>query len=53
MDRKTFLKYSGLVLVGLTGFRAVLTLLTQTNSKTIADKDIVKVRGFGSGKYGG
>lgn len=52
MDRKTFLKYSGLILVGLTGFKTVLNLLTQTDPKTLASKDVAKTRGFGGGKYG-
>ncbi len=53
MDRKDFLKYSGLVLVGLVGLRGVIALLTQkeqTNSLT--DKTDQSSRGFGSGKYG-
>lgn len=53
MDRKSFLKYSGLVLIGLTGFRAIVTLLNQTDQKaTVADTTNQR-RGFGSGKYGG
>jgi len=52
MDRKTFLKYSGLILVGLTGFKTVLNLITQTDPKILASKDAIKSHGFGGGKYG-
>ncbi len=53
MDRKDFLKYSGLVLVGLVGLRGVITLLTQKEKIiTLTDNSNQSPRGFGSGKYG-
>ncbi len=51
MDRKDFLKYSGLVLLGLAGFKTIANLLLQPESKpTIATNKTG--RGFGSGRYG-
>lgn len=54
MDRKDFLKYFGLSLLTLVGFRTFATLLSQSNQK-IASVDNQKQvsNGFGSGKYGG
>ena len=51
MDRKEFLKYSGLVLLSLVGFKSVVSLLTKIDNGQIAD-DKHTGRGFGSGKYG-
>ena len=52
MDRKDFLKYSGLLVLGLTGFKTIANLLLQPETKLgITDKKQVS-RGFGSGKYG-
>lgn len=50
MDRKDFLKYSGLLLVSVVGLKGLVTLLTQSESKTVVVQD--SRRGFGSGKYG-
>jgi hypothetical protein len=53
MDRKEFLKYSGLALAALVGFRAVISFLTQPEQrKVIVEKNDSTGRGFGSGKYG-
>jgi len=54
MDRKTFLKYGGLAVLGLVGFKTFVTMLTQTNiDRTLADKNRLVVKhGFGNGKYG-
>jgi len=50
MDRKDFLKYSGLVLLSVVGLKAVVNLLTQFNNpEELQDK---ATHGFGSGKYG-
>lgn len=49
MDRKEFLKFSGLLLVGLIGFKGIIELLS---GNTAPDKDKTAVRGYGSGKYG-
>lgn len=53
MDRKTFLRHSGLVLLGAIGLKAVVNLLLQAeNAKTskLPQKDAT--RSFGGGKYG-
>ena len=54
MDRKEFLQYSGLLLLGLVGLKTIATLLTKTdNSKSIiAEQHNQTNHGFGSGKYG-
>ena len=53
MDRKDFLKYSGLAIASVVGFKAVVTLFTQDNQKLLANKSQKEAtRGFGSGKYG-
>jgi hypothetical protein len=53
MNRKDFLKYSGLFLIGLVGFKGVASLLSQLDKTTIvSDKSNQTPRGFGSGKYG-
>ncbi len=51
MDRKDFLKYSGLVILGLAGFKTIANLLLQPESKPTAMAN-KSGRGFGSGKYG-
>lgn len=48
MDRKDFLKYSGLVVIGLVGLKGFINLLSpdsQPSEKTVA-------RTFGNGRYG-
>jgi len=53
MDRKEFLKYSGLALLSLFGFKTVATLLLKSDNKTVSILDSQNnTRGFGSGKYG-
>lgn len=54
MDRKDFLKYSGLVLLSMIGLRAFVSLLSQSNNHTIPALKSQKeaTHGFGSGKYG-
>lgn len=53
MDRKDFLKYSGLLLLGVVGFKGVASLLSQLDkTPLVADKSNQTSRGFGSGKYG-
>ena len=53
MDRKDFLKYCGVVLIGLVGFKTFVSLLVQTPENSLS-KGVDKgaVHGFGSGKYG-
>lgn len=53
MDRKDFLKYCGLVLISLLGFKTLVSLLEQADKQILSGKDSKKAtRGFGSGKYG-
>lgn len=53
MDRKDFLKYSGVVLLGVVGLKGVLSLLSQAEKPIAADIQSRKTtRGFGGGKYG-
>lgn len=53
MDRKDFLKYSGLVVLGLAGFKTITNLLLQPEVKSPIETREQAGRGFGSGKYGG
>jgi hypothetical protein len=54
MDRKGFLKYSGLVLLSLVGLKTVVSLLDQPDGQKFITTESPKEvsRGFGSGKYG-
>lgn len=54
MDRKDFLKYSGLVLLSIVGLKTFVSLLSQSDNHTIPALGSQKeaTRGFGSGKYG-
>jgi hypothetical protein len=53
MDRKDFLKYSGLLLLGLVGLKTVASFLSQPDNKlTVIEPPKEVSRGFGSGKYG-
>lgn len=53
MDRKEFLKYSGLVLLSVFGLKGLISLLS-VPEKIASSDDYNKRdnRGFGSGKYG-
>ena len=51
MDRKDFLKYSGLALLSLVGFKGIISVFMQSQSKVIVNEKN-KSRGFGSGRYG-
>ncbi len=54
MNRKDFLKYSGLLLLGVVGFKGVASLLSQLDkTPTVSVNSNQTSRGFGSGKYGG
>lgn len=48
MDRKEFLKYCGLTLLSLLGFKAIINILNQPDNSIISQND----NGFGGGKYG-
>jgi hypothetical protein len=50
MDRKDFLKYSGLAVISVVGLKSVATMLMQHDDKQVSHKQAT--RGFGSGKYG-
>ena len=52
MDRKDFLKYSGLVLLSVVGLKTVATFLNQSNQSKIVASNKDARRGFGGGKYG-
>ena len=52
MDRKEFLKYSGIMLISLIGFRGIVNLFIPNNSKTDLYSQETSSHGFGSGKYG-
>ena len=52
MDRKDFLKYSGLVLIGLVGLTGVLKFISQTDKPSIGDRSDRSSHGFGGGRYG-
>lgn len=53
MDRKEFLKFSGIALLGLIGLKSLVTLLLSTdNNQTIVSSKESNGYGFGSGKYG-
>lgn len=54
MDRKDFLKYSGLVLVSAIGLKGIVSLVSQVDKEQIRPEIAnQKPRSFGSGKYGG
>lgn len=55
MDRKDFLKYCGVVLVGLIGFKSVAALLMESSENkkvAVVQPNSRAKQGFGSGSYG-
>lgn len=52
MDRKEFLKYSGVVLIGLIGLKGITALISQVDKPSAMMESNQVSRGFGSGKYG-
>ena len=52
MDRKDFLKYSGVVLLGVVGLKGILTLLAPSEKPVASNASQQQGRGFGTGKYG-
>jgi hypothetical protein len=50
MDRKDFLKYSGLVLLSVVGFKGIAGILTHPEKHLGRSSN--SGRGFGGGKYG-
>lgn len=51
MDRKSFLKMSGFVVLGTVGAKTIVTMLKNEGVKSAASKS-TKAHGFGTGKYG-
>lgn len=52
MDRRDFLKYSGVVLIGLVGLRGIIALLAKPEAPALTVQSQKSGRGFGGGKYG-
>lgn len=52
MDRKDFLKYSGLILAGVVGLKGILSIVSQVGMQPVASQSGQTSRGFGGGKYG-
>ena len=53
MDRKTFLKYSGLSILSLVGFNTIMALLSKVDDKKLlASSKKSDATGYGGGKYG-
>jgi len=53
MDRKEFLKYSGIALLGVIGIKGIISLLSPSNERLITGSlEKNERRGFGSRKYG-
>jgi len=53
MDRKDFLKYSGLTLAAVIGLKGVISLLSvEDNHKVVVESRKDSSHGFGGGKYG-
>lgn len=50
MDRKDFLKYSGLVLLSVVGLKTFANLISKVDVNQSAKHE--SSRGFGGGKYG-
>jgi hypothetical protein len=53
MDRKDFLKYSGVTLAAVVGLKGIISILSEDGNQkitTVSKKD--SGHGFGSGKYG-
>ncbi len=52
MDRKAFLKYSGLLLASIVGLRGIISLLTVSDPRQSTADDNQTAKGYGGGKYG-
>jgi hypothetical protein len=53
MDRKTFLKYCGVTILGLVGLKTAVNLLSELdNKKSVSNSKGSSTSGFGGGKYG-
>lgn len=52
MDRKDFLKYSGLALIGVIGLQGILSLISKIDKPPVAHQAQQSSRGYGGGKYG-
>jgi hypothetical protein len=53
MDRKDFLKYSGLTLAAVVGLKGIISILsTDDTVKIVSNTSNDSTHGFGGGKYG-
>lgn len=52
MTRKDFLKYSGVILVGIVGLKGIMSLLTSADEKLTNNQANNTGSGFGNGRYG-
>lgn len=52
MDRKDFLKYSGVVLLSVIGLKGVVSLISQADKTVSTTQQTPERHGFGGGKYG-
>jgi hypothetical protein len=54
MDRKDFLKYSGVVMLSLVGLKAIISILSQSDDHktSVINSQQRATHGFGGGKYG-
>lgn len=53
MDRKDFLKYSGLTLAAVVGLKGIISILSEDDSrKNVNNTQNESAQGFGGGRYG-
>ena len=52
MDRKEFLQYVGMALLGLIGLRGIIALITKSEKSILNSTQHNRNHGFGGGKYG-
>lgn len=53
MDRKDFLKYSGVVLIGVIGLKGLVALFEKPEAPAVStNPNQQSSRGFGGGRYG-
>jgi hypothetical protein len=52
MDRKDFLKYSGLLMISVVGIKGILTAIGSIDAQQRVAQQSKVTRGYGGGKYG-
>lgn len=52
MDRKDFLKYSGLLVLSVVGIKGILTAIGSIDSQQKGAQQSKVTRGYGGGRYG-